>query len=105
MFAFRLAVQLGYPHPDILLASISSRQFAEWIAYSKIEPFGEIRDEIRHGQQMAMTANINRDTKTRRDPFSAIDFMNFIDFKKDQREETAESISARLRNEIFLRAK
>lgn len=31
---------LGYPHPDILLAQLTSRQVAEWVAFATLEPVG-----------------------------------------------------------------
>lgn len=51
----------------------------EWMEYYNVEPFGEYRSELRHGQSMAMTANINRDSKNRPEPFAAVDFMNFVE--------------------------
>lgn len=32
---------LGLLHPDKLLRELSSKQIAEWAAYSELEPFGE----------------------------------------------------------------
>lgn len=34
---------------DELLNSISSRELSEWMAYDNIEPFGEIRADMRAG--------------------------------------------------------
>jgi len=36
-FYFRLARELGYPHPDHLLRALNSRQLAEWIAFCRVE--------------------------------------------------------------------
>jgi len=58
---------------------MSSSQFYEWMVYASTEPFGEFRAELRHGQQMALTANMNRDTKKKREPFTPQEFMNFIE--------------------------
>lgn len=58
---------------------LTAKQLNEWYAYMNIEPFGEFRQELRHGQAQAMLANINRDTKQRSEPFTAIDFMNFVE--------------------------
>jgi hypothetical protein len=33
-------MQLGYPHPDVMLASMTARQAAEWYAYATIEQVG-----------------------------------------------------------------
>lgn len=84
---YRLALALGFPHPDHLLAQLTSSQLAGWMAYSSIEPFGEYRSELRHGQQMALQANINRDNKRKPDPYVAGDFMNFL---SEEKPETAE---------------
>jgi len=76
---YRLTLALGYPSPDHLLACLTSSQLAGWMAYGALEPFGEYRSELRHGQQMALQANINRDSKQKPDPYAPGDFMNFID--------------------------
>lgn len=82
----------------MLLASMTSSQFHEWMVYHSIEPFGEFRAELRHGQQMAMTANLNRDTKKKRDPFTTAEFMNFV----EQPEKKIEPLDpARVDREVF----
>ncbi len=58
---------------------MTASQIAEWMAYDNLEPFGEYRSELRHGQSMAMTANMNRDSKERPEPYGAMDFMNYIE--------------------------
>lgn len=47
------------------------------MAYAAIEPFGEYREELRHGQKMAQYANYHRGEK--REPYQPKQFMNFID--------------------------
>ena len=42
------------------LAHISAREFAEWMAYAGLEPFGEPRADFRHAQALQMLANVNR---------------------------------------------
>ena len=32
---------MGYPHPDILLKSITSKQLADWMAFATLEQVGE----------------------------------------------------------------
>lgn len=44
-------------------------------AFAELEPFGSLIDDMRIGQVVAMLANVNRDTKKRREPFTAADFM------------------------------
>ena len=97
LFVYRLALALGYPSPEHLLATITSSQLAGWMAYAAIEPFGEYRSELRHGQQMALQANINRDSKRKPQPYTPAEFMNFVDSPEEERSEpTPEEIEAKL---------
>lgn len=48
-------------------------------AFYNIEPFGEYRNELRHGQRMALEYNLNRDAKTHPKPYETREFMNFIE--------------------------
>jgi hypothetical protein len=43
-----------------MLSEITSRQFAEWMAYAQLEPFGEERDDLRMGIVASTIANANR---------------------------------------------
>ncbi len=51
---------------------ISSREFAEWLAYYRLEPFGEERADLRNARLMALLAQINGDGSRE---FSPADFM------------------------------
>jgi hypothetical protein len=73
-FAFRLALALGMTVRE-LLSRVDSYELSEWMAYGQIEPFGPHADDRRHGERMALTANIHRDAKRRARPFEAADFM------------------------------
>lgn len=53
---------------------MSSAQLAEWMAYAKLEPFGEERADLRAGIIASVIANVNRDPKKQR-PFKPEDFM------------------------------
>jgi len=65
-----------------MLDSMTSREYEEWkIFYSK-EPFGEVRQDIRFANLMAMQANINRDSKRHPDQYFAKDFM--LDFSEHE---------------------
>ena len=57
---------------------LTAAQLSEWMAYSSIEPFGEFRNELRHGQLMSFHFNMNRDPKQRHAPYEPKDFMNFV---------------------------
>ena len=54
---------------------MSYAEFAEWAAYYKIEPFGGLRDDLHAALVVAMIANVNRDPKKRKKPYSPADFM------------------------------
>ncbi|HFC08457.1 MAG TPA: hypothetical protein ENJ54_01185 [Chloroflexi bacterium] len=47
MFAFRLALALGVPNPDDLLAQMDARLFDEWQAYFEAEPWGTQAQDVR----------------------------------------------------------
>jgi hypothetical protein len=44
-----------------MLGEISSHAYAEWMAYSRIEPWGEEREDLRIGILASMIANMFRE--------------------------------------------
>lgn len=59
-----------------LLERISSRELTEWQAFEQLEgPIGPVRDDLRAAIPASVIANVNRDTKKRRKPFSPMDFI------------------------------
>jgi hypothetical protein len=42
-----MAVRLGRVNVDAMLRSLTAKQFAEWQAYARLEPFGETRADWR----------------------------------------------------------
>ncbi len=56
-----------------LLAKMDAREFAEWIAYARIEPFGEEVADHRAGTIASMIANVNRGPRT--DAYDALAFI------------------------------
>ena len=60
---------------DELLSSMSAREFADWIAFARVEPFGEDRADLRAGIVASVIANANRDRKKRAKPYEPVDFM------------------------------
>ncbi len=63
---------------------MSSREFAEWVAYYGREPFGERRGDIQAAHIAAVIANCNRDPKQRSEPYTIRDMM--IRFAHDEEE-------------------
>jgi hypothetical protein len=72
------------------------------MAYAEIEPFGSYLDDVRHGRSMALTANINRDTKVKAEPFTAVEFM-LAPEKNEQKPpaEAPENIANRISKDLF----
>lgn len=56
-----------------MLASMTSREFVTWQVYADLEPFGEIRSDLRTGIECATLANIWR-SKTSK-AYKPVDFM------------------------------
>jgi flagellar basal body rod protein FlgC len=65
-----------------MLGEISSRDFAEWMAYARLEPFGEERDDLRMGIIASTIANVNRDKGKK--PYSPRDFMPSFEQEDDE---------------------
>lgn len=53
---------------------IDSAEFAEWMAYANLEPFGPVREDQRAGVVASIIANVNRDTSAHPDPFTVDEF-------------------------------
>ncbi len=60
-----------------MLARLGSDEFTEWVAYSQLEPFGDLRGDYRSGVVAATLANVHR-TKDAR-AFRPEDFMPFLE--------------------------
>lgn len=64
------------------LAQMPLADYQSWKLYAEIEPFGSHYDDLRAGQITAATYNVNRDAKTRREPFGPLDFAPWNDVQK-----------------------
>jgi len=58
-----------------LLARISSRELTEWMAYWRLEPWGEPRADLRAAIIAATVANTARDPRRKPRPFKPADFL------------------------------
>lgn len=65
-----------------LLNRISSREISEWIAFYNIEPFGEMRADLRAALIATVMANAWRGAN--QSPFKITDFMLTFDNKPEQ---------------------
>lgn len=72
-FAFRLATRLGVWNVNEMLRRMTAEQLRSWQMYEEVEPFSEERQDYRIGALMTLIANINRNPKKVRTPFSVED--------------------------------
>lgn len=61
---------------------MTSAEFAEWIAFHRIDPWSEYRDDLRMAMLATLTANINRGKGKR--AFKVDDFIPSFDPPKKQ---------------------
>jgi len=73
---FRLCLEVGCFHPDHLKRKLTSRQIADWLAYSEIEPWGMAHQELLHGVAVSNIVNANGV----KPPARAKDFMPSADW-------------------------
>ena len=79
-----------------MLGEISSAQFAEWMAYSRLEPWGEDRDDLRMGIVASVIANSNRGKGKK--PYKPQDCMP--DFEPEDEAAAIERIRENLRKSL-----
>jgi hypothetical protein len=72
---FRTTLALGHESVAACQAAVSSREFTEWLAGARLEPFGSQADDQRMAQLLALVANVNRGPARRRRPDSPADFV------------------------------
>lgn len=74
---------------------MGSRELSEWMAYERLEPFGETRADLRAGIISSITANVHRTSND--DPITKpADFMPRF-WEEETPEPTPEEISNQLR--------
>lgn len=54
---------------------LSAREFAEWMAYYNLEPWGKEFDAYERALIVSLLANIHRDSKKRPEAYQPQDFM------------------------------
>lgn len=66
-----LAAHLGHPSPTRMLEEMSALDLALWSQYVQLHPFGELREDARHGIRSALfvQANSKKGTKTKPSDF------------------------------------
>ena len=93
-----MALRLGRVNVDEMLDEITWVQFAEWMAFADLMPFGEDREEYRFASIVSTLANINRDTKKQREPWPLDQFvLRFGDMPEPQTKKKPQSPEEQLR--------
>lgn len=75
-----LAAHLGHPSPTRMLEEMSPVDYALWSAYMDVAPFGEAREDARHGIRSALFVTANSPKGTQVSPGDFIP-----KFKKSER--------------------
>lgn len=70
-----LALAIGGCTVAELQQRMGAGEFAAWLAFYQVEPFGEMRADLRAGMLATLTANAHRNVKKRRKPFEVGDFL------------------------------
>lgn len=53
-------MKLGQPNVDQMLRGMSMRQFRDWMIFAELEPFDEVRQDLRIAQVVTTLLNLNR---------------------------------------------
>lgn len=71
-----MSLALGVWDVDGLLREMPASLLAEWMAFDRVEPVSVgFRGDVASGIVASTIANVYRDTKRRREPFEASEFM------------------------------
>lgn len=62
-----MAVRLGRVNVDAMLRSLTAKQFVEWEAYARLEPFSEMRADWRAASIRQMIHNVAVEEKNQKD--------------------------------------
>lgn len=77
-----------------MLESIPSRLYSEWMAFERLEPFGERLLSVLAGLIASTVANANRDPKKKREPFTLNDFRPKFDERPEEPDEEDDEVDA-----------
>lgn len=61
-----------------MLTGLTARQFIGWWRYFQLEPFGELRADMRIGALLASYMTVNRNDEHHPEAFTAIEVMPFL---------------------------
>jgi hypothetical protein len=70
-----------------MLRGMSARQFEEWQIYAELEPWGELRQDLRIAHVVSTLVNLQRDSTKHPEPYPIADFL--LRFDDDEKGEPA----------------
>ena len=101
-FCLRLALRFNRWDVDAFLAEIPAKQLMEWYQFDRIEPLVVESEYIGHGIVASTLANVNRDSKKKKDPFTVGDFIP-TSFKSEvKKKQLTTKELAELQKQFFL---
>lgn len=81
-----------------MLDRMSAREFAAWVVFDRqVEPIGDRRADLRAGGIAATIANVFRDEKKKREPFTPEECALTFRDAEEERVETALNNAAKMR--------
>lgn len=63
-------MRMGRTDVKRMLRGMSARELKEWWLYAQLDPFDDLRADYRAASIAAVIANVNRDPKTRPEPYT-----------------------------------
>lgn len=77
---------------------MTPQHLGEWLAYYRLDPWGDGRADLRAGIVASVIANANRDSKRKAEPFQPRDFMPRFDRDAD---DPGKALTAKARAVFF----
>lgn len=71
----KLTLALGHNSVQECQRHVSSREFAEWMAYDRLDPIGPERQDVMLAQIAWLLAETNRNKKKQKKAFKVTDFL------------------------------
>lgn len=82
------------------MQEIDSEEYSWWLAYNRVQPFGDFRSDLRMASICSLFANANRDTKRKSTPYKVSDFMFKFDSKSSSLEKNTRARRSQLGKEF-----
>ena len=76
-----------------LTATLTERELAEWMAFHRLSPIGELRHDLQAGAVAAMVGNAMGGGKKNKKPFKPSDFMFDVGQGAEDANERADGLS------------